>query len=62
MDNLGFIDEDNIPLLHDDDNGYDDYKIPKSEPIDAMQFYISNLNCFDYNFNLFIHKKLIYII
>ena len=38
MDNLAFVDEENIPMIHQDEEDYDDYKTPDASRIDETSF------------------------
>ena len=38
MDNPTFVDEENIPMVHQDEEGYDDYNTPNTSRIDETSF------------------------
>ena len=38
MDNPTFVDEENIPLVHQDEEEYDDYNTPDTRRIDETSF------------------------
>ena len=40
MDNPRFVDDENIPLVHDEDIEYDDYNTPNTSRVDETSFTI----------------------
>ena len=38
MDNPTFVDEENIPMIHQDEEDYDDYRTPDTSRIDETSF------------------------
>ena len=38
MDNPRFVDDENIPLVHDEDIDYDDYNTPNTSRVDKTSF------------------------
>ena len=38
MDNPRFVDDENIPLVHDEDIDYDDYNTPNTSRVDETSF------------------------
>ena len=38
MDNPVFVDEEDIPMVHQDDDDYDDYSTPNTSRIDETSF------------------------
>ena len=38
MDNPRFVDDENIPLVHDEDIEYDDYNTPNTSRVDETSF------------------------
>ena len=38
MDNPRFVDDENIPLVHDEDNDYDDYNTLSTSRVDETSF------------------------
>ena len=35
MDNLAFVDEENVPMVHQDEEDYDDYNTPDTSRIET---------------------------
>ena len=42
MDNPTFVDEEDIPMLHQDEEDYDDYRTPDTSRIDETSFMVSD--------------------
>ena len=42
MDNPTFADEEDIPMLHQDEEDYDDYRTPDTSRIDETSFMVSD--------------------
>ena len=42
MDNPTFVDEEDIPMLHRDEEDYDDYRTPGTSRIDETSFMVSD--------------------